>query len=147
LLQYVYGAEHRKLDGQMSRLVFIILQKNYLYEQIIAQARSGLMVYPSATPASSQAWTTGRSPLVQQLPTPLDLIERRRLRPRLRTADVSAFKDFHIYEQQPFNFRFDAFDVFNHPSYTNPDTGITDGNFGQAIGVCSQDRRIQLSAK
>jgi hypothetical protein len=43
--------------------------------------------------------------------------------PGFRTADASAFKDFHI----------DAFNVFNHPSYTNPDTGITDGSLSQAI--------------
>jgi hypothetical protein len=67
--------------------------------------------------------------------------------PGFANVDASAFKDFHLFEQHTFNFRFDAFNVFNHPSYTNPDTGVTDGNFGQAIGVRSTERRVQLSAK
>jgi hypothetical protein len=67
--------------------------------------------------------------------------------PGFWTADTSAFKDFRLFEEHTFNFRFDAFNVFNHPSYTNPDTSITDSTFGQAIGVRSTERRIQLSAK
>ncbi|MDQ2833718.1 MAG: TonB-dependent receptor [Acidobacteriota bacterium] len=63
------------------------------------------------------------------------------------TADASAFKDFHLFSEHVFDVRFDAFNVFNHPSYTNPDTGINDSNFGQAIGVRSQERHIQLSAR
>ncbi len=67
--------------------------------------------------------------------------------PAFWTADASASKDFHLFAENVFNVRFDAFNVFNHPSYTNPDTGITDSNFGQAIGTRSTERHMQFSAK
>jgi hypothetical protein len=64
-------------------------------------------------------------------------------------ADLSAFKDFHIAETHQIGFRFDAFNAFNHVSYGNPDTGITDSNFGNVSlqGVRSVERRLQFSAK
>ncbi|MBB5062085.1 carboxypeptidase regulatory-like domain-containing protein [Granulicella mallensis] len=63
------------------------------------------------------------------------------------TADLSASKDFHLFAENILNFHFDAFNVFNHPSLGNPDTGITDSNFGQITGVRSTERRVQVSAK
>ena len=64
-------------------------------------------------------------------------------------ADLSAFKDFHTYHENTVGFRFDAFNVFNIVSYGNPDTGITDGNFGNVsnAGVRSVERRLQFSLK
>jgi hypothetical protein len=103
---------------------------------------------PSATPCTVQGVDNGSCAFGAAAPNTFGTSSNGSVRgPGFRTADASAFKDFHIYEEQIFNFRFDAFNVFNHPSYTNPDTGITDGTFGQAIGVRSQERRIQLSAK
>jgi hypothetical protein len=64
-------------------------------------------------------------------------------------ADLSMFKDFHLYDSHTVGFRFDAFNAFNIVSYGNPDTGITDPGFGQ-IGpennIRSQERRLQFSA-
>ena len=64
-------------------------------------------------------------------------------------ADMSAFKDFHITESQSVGFRFDAFNAFNIVSYGNPDSGITDGNFGNVSlqGTRSTERHLQFSAK
>ena len=50
--------------------------------------------------------------------------------PVTSTMDMSAFKDFHIIGEQTMGFRFDAFNAFNIVSYGNPDTGISDSNFG-----------------
>jgi hypothetical protein len=46
-------------------------------------------------------------------------------------------------------FRFDAFNAFNIVSYGNPDSGISDGNFGNVSlqGVRSAERHLQFSAK
>ena len=44
--------------------------------------------------------------------------------------DNSIFKDFHITERHTIGFRADAFNTFNIASYGNPDTGVTDSNFG-----------------
>lgn len=62
--------------------------------------------------------------------------------------DLSAFKDFRITERQTVGFRFDAFNAFNIVSYGNPDTGITDSNFGNVSlqGPRSTERHLQFSA-
>jgi hypothetical protein len=70
--------------------------------------------------------------------------------PGYLNVDMSAFKDFRIYESQSIGFRFDAFNAFNIVSYGNPDTNITDTTFGQIASqeqIRSQERRFQFSAK
>jgi hypothetical protein len=64
-------------------------------------------------------------------------------------VDMSAFKDFHLFENHTVGFRFDAFNAFNIVSYGNPDTGITDTNFGNVSlqGTRSVERHLQFSAK
>ena len=70
--------------------------------------------------------------------------------PGYLNVDMSAFKDFHLFEAHTIGFRFDAFNAFNIVSYGNPDVGITDATFGQ-IGsqesIRSTERRLQFSAK
>jgi len=68
--------------------------------------------------------------------------------PGFLNVDMSAFKDFHTYHEQTIGFRFDAFNALNIVSYGNPDTGVTDSNFGNVSfqGVRSQERHLQFSA-
>jgi hypothetical protein len=65
-------------------------------------------------------------------------------------VDMSAFKDFTVVREQTIGFRFDAFNAFNIASYGNPDTNITDSNFGnisnQGGAVRSVERHLQFSA-
>ncbi|HEY3626180.1 MAG TPA: TonB-dependent receptor [Terracidiphilus sp.] len=69
--------------------------------------------------------------------------------PGFFNTDLSAFKDFHITERHMVGFRFDAFNAFNIVSYGNPDTGISDSNFGNVSlqGTRSVERHLQFSAK
>jgi hypothetical protein len=69
--------------------------------------------------------------------------------PGYRNVDLSMFKDFHTYHEQTIGFRFDAFNALNMVSYGNPDTGITDSNFGNVSfqGVRSVERHLQFSLK
>jgi hypothetical protein len=62
-------------------------------------------------------------------------------------TDFSAFKDFHTYKEETIGFRFDAFNAFNIVSYGNPDTGITDTNFGNVSLQTprSTERHLQFS--
>jgi hypothetical protein len=62
-------------------------------------------------------------------------------------TDLSAFKDFHTFKEEVIGFRFDAFNALNIVSYGNPDTGITDTNFGNVAlqGPRSQERHLQFS--
>ncbi len=68
--------------------------------------------------------------------------------PGYLNVDMSAFKDFSTFREQTLGFRFDAFNAFNIVSYGNPDTGITDTNFGNVSnqGVRSVERHLQFSA-
>ncbi len=71
--------------------------------------------------------------------------------PGFLNIDMSMFKDFHIVREQTVGFRFDAFNAFNIASYGNPDTGITDSNFGNISNqgtnaVRSVERHLQFSA-
>ena len=66
--------------------------------------------------------------------------------PGYRQVDASTFKDFHITEAQSVGFRADFFNVMNIASYGNPDTNVTDSNFGQISSVRSPQRQIQFSA-
>jgi hypothetical protein len=67
--------------------------------------------------------------------------------PGYLNTDLSAFKNFHTYKEEVIGFRFDAFNAFNIVSYGNPDTGITDTNFGNVSlqGPRSQERHLQFS--
>jgi hypothetical protein len=72
--------------------------------------------------------------------------------PGFATMDASASKEVHIFGEHAFGLRIDAFNVFNHPSYTNPDTNIQDAigpnsGFGSAVGTRSTERHMQVSAK
>ncbi len=70
--------------------------------------------------------------------------------PGYLNADLSAFKDFTVIEGHTLGFRFDAFNAFNHVSYGNPDTGITDETFGGVANlgqIRSSERHLQFSLK
>jgi Carboxypeptidase regulatory-like domain len=70
--------------------------------------------------------------------------------PGFLNVDMSAFKDFHLFEGHTIGFRFDAFNAFNIVSYGNPDIGITDTTFGNIVSgesIRSTERRLQFSAK
>jgi hypothetical protein len=79
--------------------------------------------------------------------------------PGYRNIDASAFKEFHIIKEQSLEFRLDAFNAFNLVSYGNPDTNITDANFGNISNqgtisflggsgaVRSVERHLQISAR
>jgi hypothetical protein len=47
--------------------------------------------------------------------------------PGYNRTDASLFKDFPITERVTAEFRIQAYNVFNHPQFNNPDTNIHDG--------------------
>ena len=69
--------------------------------------------------------------------------------PGYLNVDLSAFKDFHLFETHSIGFRFDAFNAFNIVSYGNPDTGINSSTFGNVSlqNTRSVERHLQFSAK
>jgi hypothetical protein len=64
--------------------------------------------------------------------------------PGARTVDLSMAKTTPIKERFKLEFRAEAFNLFNHPVYSNPNGDITAGNFGQITGTrLSSERQLQ----
>jgi hypothetical protein len=61
------------------------------------------------------------------------------------TFDAAAFRTFPVHEQVALQFRMDAFNALNHPTFNNPDTNLNDSNFGKVTGS-GGGRALQLAA-
>ena len=70
--------------------------------------------------------------------------------PGAENADLSVFKEFNmgrIREGMRLEFRFEAFNAFNHPQFCGPDTTFGDLNFGKIFSTCNGPRQLQLALK
>ena len=56
------------------------------------------------------------------------------------------FKAFQFTERAKVEFRAESFNTFNHTQFTNPNSGVTGGNFAQITGTY-QPRVFQFGAK
>ncbi|HUA98079.1 MAG TPA: carboxypeptidase-like regulatory domain-containing protein [Terracidiphilus sp.] len=55
--------------------------------------------------------------------------------PGLFTFDASAFRTIHIHDALALELRMDAFNAFNHPVFSNPNTSLTSASFGDVTGT------------
>ncbi len=62
-------------------------------------------------------------------------------------SDMSLSKEAEIFKRLHARFAIDAFNVFNHPILGQPDSSLTDAQFGKISGTTSGARLIQLSGK
>jgi hypothetical protein len=60
--------------------------------------------------------------------------------------NTSIFRGFHIYRESEFQIRFEAFNVFNHPQLTNPNTTVGGGTFGY-ITTFGNTRSLQFGGR
>ena len=67
--------------------------------------------------------------------------------PGYEQIDMAIHKSFALFGEHHIDFRSDFFNLFNIASYSQPDSGAADTNFGQITGTSSTERRIQLSLK
>jgi hypothetical protein len=67
--------------------------------------------------------------------------------PSFQNIDMAVFKSFPVYHEHRLDFRADLFNAFNIADYGQPDSGVTDGNFGQITGTVNNNRSVQLSLK
>jgi len=68
--------------------------------------------------------------------------------PGYRVVDFSAQKNLHITEKYTLELHGDAFNVLNSAEFTNPNSNLTGGNFGQVEGTqVYSNREIQLAAR
>src|SRR5436309_2986407 len=63
------------------------------------------------------------------------------------SLDFSAHKEFRIVENHALQFRFEAFNLPNHPNWGNPDISITSQTFGRINSTRTNMREIQVALK
>jgi len=62
--------------------------------------------------------------------------------PGYGNLDFSLFRTFPIREALKVQFRGEALNLINHPNFNNPDSGVTDGNFGLISSTDAGSRLI-----
>ena len=63
-------------------------------------------------------------------------------------VNFSVQKNLHITEGRTLELHGDAFNIFNTPEFTNPNSNLTGQNFGQVEGTeVYSNREIQLAAR
>ncbi|HEV2498945.1 MAG TPA: carboxypeptidase-like regulatory domain-containing protein [Terriglobia bacterium] len=84
----------------------------------------------------------------QPLPAHFGFLGRNTLRgPGLHTFDMNISKSFPLTERVRLEVRIEAFNIFNTPQFGNPDTTLTDPNFGVISGTSVDNRELQWGAK
>ena len=67
--------------------------------------------------------------------------------PRFVDTDLSGIKNFPIHGNITAQFRAEAFNLFNHPTFGPPDTTLGDGTTGVVNSQVNLPRQIQLAVK
>ena len=68
--------------------------------------------------------------------------------PGLATGDVSVFKNLSLTERVKAELRAEAFNITNTPQFTNPDSNVGDGNFGQISSTRQySERQLQMAVR
>jgi hypothetical protein len=61
--------------------------------------------------------------------------------------DMSLFKDFSLRERLTVQFRAEAFNVFNHPQFGQPNSTIGAGGVGSITSTVGNPRQLQLALR
>jgi hypothetical protein len=61
--------------------------------------------------------------------------------------DMSLFKNFVIHEQTRFEFRAEAFNIFNHPQFGLPNSSIGNAQVGQITSTVGNPRQLQMGLR
>src|SRR6185312_11511156 len=61
--------------------------------------------------------------------------------------DISLFKNFVIHEQTRFEFRAEAFNIFNHPQFGLPNPNIGNAQVGQITSTVGNPRQLQMGLR
>ena len=66
--------------------------------------------------------------------------------PHTTFGDAGINKNWTFAERYGVQFRWEFFNVFNHPSFGSPGTTLGEGNFGQISGTGSEPPRVMQGA-
>ncbi|GGH17124.1 TonB-dependent receptor [Silvibacterium dinghuense] len=64
----------------------------------------------------------------------------------IETADLAVLKNWTIRQQYKLQFRWEAFNALNHPSFGQPDSNPGDSNFGQITSIGNVAPRVMQGA-
>ena len=64
-----------------------------------------------------------------------------------RNFDLSVFRQFRLTESKRIEFRAEAFNAFNTPTFSAPTGSFTNINFGKVTSTANTPRQLQLAAK
>ncbi|HEX6802959.1 MAG TPA: TonB-dependent receptor [Terriglobales bacterium] len=100
------------------------------------------LAYPDAVSYSQShnngAWLTGAIPKSDFAVPTFGLQGNEKAQqfrgPNFIDTDINFYKDTHITEGVVFQLRFEFFNLFNRPNYSNVDVNFPDSSFGQATG-------------
>jgi hypothetical protein len=67
--------------------------------------------------------------------------------PGLDSTDFSLFKEFRSDRRVKVQVRAEAFNVFNHPQFSSPNTTVTSASFGTITSQANTPRQIQFGVK
>jgi hypothetical protein len=105
---------------------------------------------PSTSTSSFGNYATWFNPAAFTIPTagtfgtgPRNVIRG----PSFWTWDMSLRKNVRIYESSSLQFRFEMFDILNHPNWSAPVVDPTNGSFGRITGKTNDTRQLQLAMK
>jgi hypothetical protein len=62
--------------------------------------------------------------------------------PGFANMDAGLFRTFALRKSLRLQFRAEAFNLTNHPNFNNPDSGVTDGQFGLINGTNAGSRLV-----
>jgi hypothetical protein len=67
--------------------------------------------------------------------------------PGISLWDMSLFKQIPVTETKQFQFRVEAFNIWNKPQFGAPDTNVGHSSFGSISSLASPARQVQLALK
>jgi hypothetical protein len=67
--------------------------------------------------------------------------------PGTQDWNAGLFKTFRINERNSFEFRTEAYDVFNHPNWSSPGYNAATSTFGKVTSKSDLSRQLQLSLR
>ena len=67
--------------------------------------------------------------------------------PAMKTWDTGIFKEFPVREGHRFQFRFEAFNIFNTPQFRAPDATLGSPTFGVITATWLDNRQVQFALK
>jgi hypothetical protein len=66
---------------------------------------------------------------------------------RYITLDTSVIRAFPFWREGVFEFRAEAFNIFNHPIFGIPNSDVFSPSFGSVSGTANNPRQMQFSGK